>query len=89
MPYVEGKPLILPCDLSSYGIGAVLSQLDNEGNERPIVFYSRTLISSERNFAQIDKEALSVIAGMKKFHDYIYGRHVEIHTDHKHGSKLR
>ena len=72
---------LLACDSSSYGISSALSQLDNEGNERPIAFYSRTLNSSERIFAQIDKEALFVIVGAKKFHDHIYSRHNEIHTD--------
>lgn len=81
--YDEGKPLILTCDASPYGVGCVLAQLDEYGVETPVAFHSRTLSSSERNFAQIDREALAVIVGIKKFHTYAYGRHVLIKTDHK------
>lgn len=37
------KPFILQCDASSVGVGAVLAQLDTEGNERPIAFMSQKL----------------------------------------------
>nr|XP_028571635.1 uncharacterized protein K02A2.6-like [Podarcis muralis] len=79
----ETKPVVLACDVSPYGIGAVLSHQLPDGREAPIEFYSRTLSSTECNYAQIDKEALAVVAGVNKFHNYIYGRHFTIVTDHK------
>jgi len=78
-----GKPIILTCDASPHGVGAVLSHLDKDGHERPIAFASRTLNSAEKKYSQLDKEACSLIFGVKRFHKYIYGHNVTIYTDHK------
>ena len=81
--YDEKKELILEVDASDYGVGAVISHIMDDGSEKPVAYTSRTLAPAERNYSQIDKEALAVIYGVKKFHQYIYGRHVTIYTDHK------
>ena len=66
--YDVNLPIKLACDASSYGIGAVLSHVMSGGEERPVAFASRTLSTSEKKYAQLEKEALSIIYGVKKFH---------------------
>ena len=53
------------------------------GSERAIGFTSQTLSAAERNYSQLDKEGAAVIFGLKKFHQYIFGRSFEIVNDHK------
>ena len=64
-------PLRLASVGSPYGIGAVMSHVLPNGTERPIAFSSRTLSTVERNFVQIDKEALAIVWAVRKFQTYL------------------
>ena len=76
-------PLKLACDASWHGIDTLVAQLMSDGLERPIAYASRSLTKTEENYAQIEKEALGIILGVKTFYKFLYGRKFLLVTDHK------
>ena len=80
--YDPSQPLVLLCDASQYGVGAVLSQVCN-GDEKPVAYASRALKTAECNYSQLEKERLALIYGVRKFHNYLFGRTFTLFTDHK------
>lgn len=72
------KPVTIECDSSKDGLGAVLLQ-----EEQPVAYASRSLTAAEERYAQIEKETLAIVFALERFHQYVYGRKVEVLTDHK------
>ena len=76
--------IVLACDASPNGVG--LSYLTDSKMAQKSLLTERnysTLAKSEQNYLQLDKEALTVIFGVKHFHEYIYGQPFAILSDHK------
>jgi len=80
LPENEGMYL-LDTDASETGLGAVLSQLQTDG-ERVIAYALRTLSAPERKYETTKKELLAVVYGLKRFRQYLLSRHFAIRTDH-------
>lgn len=81
--YSLRRPVGLVADASPYGCGGVLFHIMEDGSERPVAFYSRTLSSAERNYSQLDRESVAIVSAVKKFHNYLYGRQFVIYNDHR------
>lgn len=78
-----GGETTLVCDASGDQICAILCQLDDDGVQQPIAFFSRRLKGRELNFSVGEKELLAVIEGSERNHHLLYGRRFRIVTDHK------
>ncbi|XP_042147960.1 uncharacterized protein K02A2.6-like [Ixodes scapularis] len=81
--YNPQKPLTLSADASSYGLGAVLLQTDDEGKRQPVAYASRAMSPTEQRYAQVEKEALAATWACEHFRMYVLGLHFVIETDHK------
>jgi len=77
------KPFRIYSDASAVALGSVLCQLDDEGNERPIAYYSRVFGDAERRYSNTERELLAVFESLKHFRTWIYGGKVVCFTDHK------
>ena len=73
------EPIVVQTDASTGGLGAVLMQ-----NDKPVCYASRSLTSSECNYAPIELELLAIVYAMQKFDQYVFGnKELVIHTDHE------
>ena len=85
--YDVHKPLKLYCDASPHGVGACLMHVI-DGVEKLVAFASRKLSVAEQNYAQVEREALGIICGVKRFNQYLYGRELILATDQRPLCKL-
>ena len=76
--YDINKPVVIECDASSVGLGAVLLQAG-----QPVSYASRALSKTEQNYCQLEKECLAICFAMEKFDNYVLGKSVSVLSDHK------
>ena len=76
--YNPSKEQVLKNDASEYGLGSVLLQ-----DGKAVAYTDRSLSCAEHRYAQTEKEMLSVLFGLSKFHHYGYDRYVKVVADHK------
>ena len=79
LPYYNPETsMILQTDVLKRRLGAMLLQ-----NSTPVVFASRALTRSKRNYQNLERECLATILGMEKFHFFLYGKEFMLETDQK------
>ena len=66
-------PFILYTDASNVALGSVLSKVQNQDHV-VIAYFSKALSKTERNYCVTRKELLAIVAAIKHFHHYMYGR---------------
>ena len=77
------EPFYIHTDASDIALGVELFQLDGSGNHKVVAFASRSLLTSEKNYATTEKEALSIVFACRKFRTYLLGNKVIIRSDHQ------
>ena len=75
-------PIFLSTDASGVAIGAVLEQMEN-GNRRPVAFYSRTLNVHEQRYPIRERELLSIVAAISHWRAYLFGQNFTVMNDHE------
>ena len=76
------EEFILQVDASNRGLGAILSQKDQNGEEHPIAYASRKLQPREQKLSTTEKECLGIVWAVELFRYYLYGRTFRLQTDH-------
>ena len=76
------RDFILETDASILGLGAVLSQQQEDGDTHPVAYASRSLAPAEKNYSITELETLAVVWAFSHFRAHLYGHHVTVFTDH-------
>ena len=74
----SNEPLVLQANASGTGIRATLTQSDN-----PVGFFSRTLKHSEMAYSVVEREAMAILEGFRRFSDLLRTSRVLVRTDKK------
>ena len=70
-------------DASTFGLGAMLLQQQQESEWKPVAYASCTMSKTKQRYSQIEKEALALVWACEKFSGYIIGKRIHLETDHK------
>lgn len=75
-------PFVIQCDASSMGVGGVLYQIDLEGNEKVLYYYSKKLNKAQRSYSVTELECMAALLCINKFRPYIELHPFKVITDH-------
>ena len=77
------RPLIVSTHASGKAVSAVLSKLDEDGREHPILWASRNLNEAEKNCSAFEHEALDITFALKKLRHYLLSQRFKLYTDNQ------
>jgi len=80
---VLGKEYYIRVDASNIACGALLGQLDENGNERPIAFASQKFTDVQRRWSVLEREAYAIIWALQKWRSLILFSRINLFSDHK------
>ena len=78
----ETGQYILDTDASNFGLGGVLSQIQNDV-EHVVAYCSHALRPSQRRYCTTKREMLAAMSMRIQFHSYLRGAKFTLRTDHK------
>lgn len=78
----QNDNFILETDARNYGMGAGLSQMQNN-SEKVVSYFSKSFSGPERKYCVTRRELLAIVMFIKDFHHYLYGRRFTVRTDHE------
>jgi hypothetical protein len=76
------KPFVLRTDASDLSGSAACSQLDSDGLERPVGFFSVKFSPTQRRYSVSEREALAVLLALRKWDYLLYGTQIQLFSDH-------
>ncbi|CAB0040497.1 unnamed protein product [Trichogramma brassicae] len=79
----QDQGYVLFTDASQNALGSALCQEIEPGDMRIIYMANRTLKGAEFNYYTTKLELLAIVWALEKFRSYVYGREIEIRTDHQ------
>jgi hypothetical protein len=74
---------LLHTDWSNHGIGAVLGQVDDDGQEYLCACISRSLNKHEKNYPSYKGELLALAWAVRSFRTHLHGTKFDLVTDHQ------
>lgn len=79
------KPVILETDASKFAMGAVLSQVAEDGRKHPVAFWSAKFKGPALNYGTPDQEMMAIVEAFKHWRHYLEGnpQDITVYSDHQ------
>lgn len=76
-------PIHIYTDASIEGIGAIFKQVQLNGEEKPVAYFSRKLNENQKRKKAIYLECLAIKESVKYWQHWLIGRYFTVYSDHK------